>query len=294
MIKIGQINSLEVIKTADFGVFLDGEDYGSVLLPNKHVPEGTELGDHLDVFLYFDSESQLAATIDKPIAQVGEWGLMKIEGINKTGAFVNWGIKEKDLLIPFSEQRARFTAGQNILVYVYTDKASGRIVGTTKFNKWLDKTPANYEVNEEVNLIIAERSQLGYKAIVNGEHWGMIFPSDVFGKLFIGKKLKGYVKKIREDGKIDLALQKVGVAKMDDLSSKIMEQLEKKGGDSYLLTISLLQKQFLKRSVLAKVLIKRPLAGYTRTVRSLLRKTVSVWLNKLANPSKKGCWLSSL
>ncbi|MHA2727023.1 CvfB family protein [Vibrio campbellii] len=230
MIKIGQINSLEVIKTADFGVFLDGEDYGSVLLPNKYVPEGTELGAHLDVFLYFDSESQLAATIDKPIAQVGEWGLMKIEGINKTGAFVNWGIKEKDLLIPFSEQRARFTAGQNILVYVYTDKASGRIVGTTKFNKWLDKTPANYEVNEQVDLIIAERSQLGYKAIVNGEHWGMIFPSDVFGKLFIGKKLKGYIKQVREDGKIDLALQKVGVAKMDDLSSKVIELLEKKGG----------------------------------------------------------------
>ncbi|MFZ3515707.1 S1-like domain-containing RNA-binding protein [Vibrio harveyi] len=230
MIKIGQINSLEVIKTADFGVFLDGEDYGSVLLPNKYVPEGTELGAHLDVFLYFDSESQLAATIDKPIAQVGEWGLMKIEGINKTGAFVNWGIKEKDLLIPFSEQRARFTAGQNILVYVYIDKASGRIVGTTKFNKWLDKTPANYEVNEQVDLIIAERSQLGYKAIVNGEHWGMIFPSDVFGKLFIGKKLKGYIKQVREDGKIDLALQKVGVAKMDDLSSKVIELLEKKGG----------------------------------------------------------------
>ncbi|MEF1298363.1 S1-like domain-containing RNA-binding protein, partial [Vibrio parahaemolyticus] len=105
MIKIGQINSLEVIKKADFGVFLDGDDYGSVLLPNKHVPEGTELGDHIEVFLYFDSESQLAATIDKPIAQVGEWGLMKIEGINQTGALVNWGIKEKDLLIPFSEQR---------------------------------------------------------------------------------------------------------------------------------------------------------------------------------------------
>ncbi|EGR2226238.1 GntR family transcriptional regulator [Vibrio parahaemolyticus] len=230
MIKIGQINSLEVIKKADFGVFLDGDDYGSVLLPNKHVPEGTELGDHIEVFLYFDSESQLAATIDKPIAQVGEWGLMKIEGINQTGAFVNWGIKEKDLLIPFSEQRARFTAGQNILVYVYTDKASGRIVGTTKFNKWLDKTPANYEVNEEVDLIIAERSQLGYKAIVNGKHWGMIFPSDVFGKMFIGKKLKGYIKQVREDGKIDLSLQKVGVAKMDDLSSKIIDLLEKKGG----------------------------------------------------------------
>ncbi|ACY51584.1 S1-like domain-containing RNA-binding protein [Vibrio diabolicus] len=230
MIKIGQINSLEVIKKADFGVFLDGDDYGSVLLPNKYVPEGTEIGDHVDVFLYFDSESQLAATIERPIAQVGEWGLMKIEGVNATGAFVNWGIKEKDLLIPFSEQRTRFSAGQTILVYVYTDKASGRIVGTTKFNKWLDKTPANYEVNEQVDLIIAERSQLGYKAIVNGKHWGMIFPSDVFGKLYIGKKLKGFIKQIREDGKIDLALQKVGVAKMDDLSSKVLDLLEKKGG----------------------------------------------------------------
>ncbi|CAE6962119.1 Conserved virulence factor B [Vibrio sp. B1REV9] len=230
MIKIGQINSLEVIKKADFGVFLDGADYGSVLLLNKHVPEGTEIGDRLDVFLYFDSESQLAATTEKPIAQVGEWGLMKIEGINVTGAFVSWGISDKNLLIPFSEQRARFTEGQNILVYVYTDKASGRIVGTTKFNKWLDKTPANYEVNEQVDLIIAERSQLGYKAIVNGKHWGMIFPSDVFGKLFIGKQLKGYIKQIREDGKIDLALQKVGVAKMDDLSMKVLELLEKKGG----------------------------------------------------------------
>ncbi|EIP0122183.1 TPA: GntR family transcriptional regulator [Vibrio alginolyticus] len=230
MIKIGQINSLEVIKKADFGVFLDGDDYGSVLLPSKYVPEGTEIGEHVDVFLFFDSESQLAATIERPIAQVGEWGLMKIEGVNATGAFVNWGIKEKDLLIPFSEQRTRFSAGQTILVYVYTDKASGRIVGTTKFNKWLDKTPANYEVNEQVDLIIAERSQLGYKAIVNGKHWGMIFPSDVFGKLYIGKKLKGFIKHIREDGKIDLALQKVGVAKMDDLSSKILDLLEKKGG----------------------------------------------------------------
>ncbi|EKZ8662315.1 GntR family transcriptional regulator [Vibrio alginolyticus] len=230
MIKIGQINSLEVIKKADFGVFLDGDDYGSVLLPSKYVPEGTEIGEHVDVFLYFDSESQLAATIERPIAQVGEWGLMKIEGVNATGAFVNWGIKEKDLLIPFSEQRTRFSAGQTMLVYVYTDKASGRIVGTTKFNKWLDKTPANYEVNEQVDLIIAERSQLGYKAIVNGKHWGMIFPSDVFGKLYIGKKLKGFIKHIREDGKIDLALQKVGVAKMDDLSSKILDLLEKKGG----------------------------------------------------------------
>ncbi|KOO03391.1 CvfB family protein [Vibrio nereis] len=230
MIKVGQINHLEVVKKADFGVFLDAGDYGTTLLPNRFVPEGTEIGDKLDAFLYFDSDSQIVATTETPIAQVGEWGLMQIEGVNSTGAFASWGIKGKDLLIPFSEQRARFTAGQNVLVYVYTDKASGRIVGTTKFNKLLDKTPPTYTRNQQVDLIIAERSDLGFKAIVEGQHWGMIFKSDVFGKLFIGKKLKGYIKNIREDGKIDLSLQKIGVAKMDDLSERILELLEKKGG----------------------------------------------------------------
>ncbi|MEW4540638.1 CvfB family protein, partial [Vibrio cholerae] len=205
-------------------------EYGTTLLPKRFVPEGTEIGQFIDVFLYFDSENQLAATTETPIAQVGEWGLMKIEGVNSTGAFANWGIKNKDLLIPYSEQRARFTTGQTVLVYVYTDKASGRIVGTTKFNKWLDKTPAKYTPNQQVDLLIAERSELGFKAIVNGTHWGMIFSSDVFGKLFIGKKLKGYIKSVREDGKIDLSLQKVGVEKMDELSTKILETLEKKGG----------------------------------------------------------------
>ncbi|CCO46305.1 putative nucleic acid binding protein, YitL type [Vibrio nigripulchritudo SOn1] len=230
MIKIGQTNTLEVVRKAEFGLFLDADDYGTVLLPNKHVPSGADLGSEIDVFLYFDSDNQLCATTEMPIAQVGEWGLMKIEGINSTGAFASWGIDKKDLLIPFSEQRARFRPGQEVLVYVYTDKASGRIVGTTKFNKWLDKTPAKYTKNQQVELIIAERSDLGFKAIVNGEHWGMIFRSDVFGKLFIGKRLKGYIKSVREDGKIDLSLQKVGTAKMDDLSNKIIETLEKKDG----------------------------------------------------------------
>lgn len=231
MINVGQVNRLEVVKKADFGVFLDADDFGTTLLPNRFVPEGTEVGSAVDVFLYFDSESQLAATTETPIAQVGEWGLMQVASVNSTGAFVSWGVKDKDLLVPFSEQRTKLNEGQSILVYVYTDKASGRIVGTTKFNKLLDKTPANYTTNQQVELLIAERSQLGYKAIVNGEHWGMIFPSEVIGKLFIGKALKGYIKNVREeDGKIDLSLQKIGVAKMDDLSQKVVDLLEKKGG----------------------------------------------------------------
>ena len=230
MIKVGQINSLQVVKIEDFGLFLDADDYGSVLLTNRHAPENAQLGQKLDVFLYFDSESQLTATTEKPIAQVGEFGLMTVVGVNNTGAFVDWGIEKKDLLIPFSEQRSRFNTGQKILVYVYTDRASGRIVGTTKFNKILDKVPAKYTPNQQVDLIIAERSDLGYKAVVNNTHWGMIFQSEVFGKLFIGKQLKGYIKQVRDDGKIDLSLQKVGVAKMDDLSEKILDLLQKKGG----------------------------------------------------------------
>lgn len=230
MIKVGQINELEVVKIESFGLFLDADDYGSVMLPKRQAPEGLEVGQRVEVFLFFDSESQLTATTETPIAQVGEFGLMSVVGVNNTGAFVDWGIEKKDLLVPFSEQRARFNEGQKILVYVYRDKASGRIVGTTKFNKILDQTPSNYTLNQQVDIIIAERSDLGYKAIINGAHWGMIFPSEVFGKVFIGKRLKGFIKNVREDGKIDLSFQKIGVAKMDDLSEKIIDLLKKKEG----------------------------------------------------------------
>ena len=230
MIKIGQINKLEVTKTVDFGVFLDGGDYGSILLPSRFVPEGTAVGEALDVFIYLDSENEVVASTETPKAQVGQFGLMNVIGTNSIGAFVDWGIAKKDLLVPFSEQRGRLDEGQNILVYVYIDKASSRIVGTTRFNKWLDNTPANYERGQQVDILIAERTDLGYKAVINGEHWGLIFHSDVFGKLFIGKQLKAFIAEMREDGKISLSLQRPGVARMDDLSEKVIATLEKKEG----------------------------------------------------------------
>ena len=230
MIKIGQINKLEVTKTVDFGVFLDGGDYGSILLPSRFVPEGTAVGEALDVFIYLDSENEVVASTETPKAQVGQFGLMNVIGTNSIGAFVDWDIAKKDLLVPFSEQRGRLEEGQNILVYVYIDKASSRIVGTTRFNKWLDNTPANYERGQQVDILIAERTDLGYKAVINGEHWGLIFHSDVFGKLFIGKQLKAFIAEMREDGKISLSLQRPGVARMDDLSEKVIATLEKKEG----------------------------------------------------------------
>lgn len=228
MIKIGQINKLEVTKTVDFGVFLDGGDYGSILLPSRFVPEGTATGEALDVFIYLDSENEVVASTETPKAQVGQFGLMSVIGTNSIGAFVDWGIAKKDLLVPFSEQRGRLDEGQTILVYVYIDKASSRIVGTTRFNKWLDNTPANYEKGQQVDILIAERTDLGYKAVINGEHWGLIFHSDVFGKLFIGKQLKAFIAEMREDGKISLSLQRPGVARMDELSEKVIATLEKK------------------------------------------------------------------
>ncbi|MBD1574781.1 GntR family transcriptional regulator [Vibrio sp. S17_S38] len=230
MINIGQINTLSVTKQTDFGYFLDADDFGSVLLPNKFASDNIVVGSDIDVMLYFDSDNQLSATTETPIAQVGQWGMMHVVGVNNIGAFVDWGIDKKDLLVPFSNQRVPLTEGQSILVYVYSDSASGRIVGTTKFNKLLDKTSADYAINDQVDLLIAERTDLGFKAIIHEKHWGVIFKSDVFGKLFVGKRLKGYIKEIRDDGRINLSLQKIGIAKMDDLSEKVIHVLETKGG----------------------------------------------------------------
>ncbi|PSW21472.1 GntR family transcriptional regulator [Photobacterium sanctipauli] len=230
MIKIGQYNTLEVVKLVDFGVFLDGgEDFGNILLPKACVPAGTELGDEVEVFIYFDSNDEIIATTEQPYAQVGDFALLRVVGICGVGAFVDWGLN-KDLLVPFSEQRRRLEEGQDIMVRVYTDKASGRIVGSTKFNRFLDKTPAKYKVGQEVQVQVAEVTDLGYKAVIEGEHWGLIFKTESFGKLFPGKKLKAYIKEIRPDGKINLSLQKAGRAKVDDLADKILTTLERKGG----------------------------------------------------------------
>ncbi|OLQ71695.1 GntR family transcriptional regulator [Photobacterium proteolyticum] len=230
MIKVGQYNTLEVVKRVDFGVFLDGgEDFGNILLPKSSVPAGTELGDKLEVFIYFDSEDDIIATTEQPLAQVGDFALLRVVGICGVGAFVDWGLN-KDLLVPFSEQRRRLEVGQDIMVRIYTDKASGRIVGSTKFNRFLDKTPANYKVGQEVQVMIAEVTDLGYKAVIEEAHWGLIFKTEAFGKLFPGKKLKAYIKEIRPDGKINLSLQKAGKGKVDDLADKILTTLERKGG----------------------------------------------------------------
>jgi uncharacterized protein len=230
MIKIGQYNTLEVVKLVDFGVFLDGgEDIGNILLPKNSVPAGTQLGDELKVFIYFDSQDDIIATTTEPLVQVGEFAKLRVVGVSSFGAFVDWGLV-KDLLVPFSEQRRKLEEGDNVMLRVYTDKASGRIVGSTKFNRFLDNTPAEYTVGQEVKVVIVEITDLGYKVAIENEHWGLIFKTESFGKLFVGKKLKAFVKELRPDGKISLSLQKAGRGKVDDLSDKVLKSLERKGG----------------------------------------------------------------
>ncbi len=230
MIKIGQTNTLKVVKEVEFGVFLDGgEANGNILLPKRYVPANTRLGDELAVFIYFDSEDALIATTEKPFVEVGQFANLKCININSVGAFLNWGLP-KDLLAPFSEQRVRFEEGKSYLIYVYIDKASGRIVATTKYNKFLDKTPARYQVGEQVHISVLERTELGYKCAINDRHLGLIYHADLFGKLYIGKHLNAYIKEIREDGKINLSLQRLGKGKIDDAAEKILKVLERKGG----------------------------------------------------------------
>lgn len=224
MIKLGQFNTLTVVKQVDFGVFLDGDDYGNILLPKRYVPQNTQLGDDLDVFIYFDSEDDIIATTETPYVQVGEFASLRCVGVNSVGAFVDWGLT-KDLLVPFSEQRTRMEEGKLYVVRVYTDNASGRIVASRKFNKFISDAQPKMQQGDKVTVLITDNTDLGYKCVVDNQHWGLIYRAEAFGKLFIGKKLSAYVKHVRDDGKMDLSLQKPGKARVDELGDKILRTL---------------------------------------------------------------------
>ncbi|MFC1748676.1 S1 RNA-binding domain-containing protein [Pseudomonadota bacterium] len=228
MAEIGQTNTLRVVKEVPFGVYLDGDEDGEILLPKRYVPEDCSVGDSLDVFLYFDSEDKLIATTQRPRAVVGKFAYLQVKELSNVGAFLDWGLP-KDLLVPFPAQKRRMEEGKSYIVYVSLDN-EGRIVATSKIDKFLDKWPARYEEGQEVNLMIAERTEMGYKAIINHRHWGLIHDTDVFKSLRYGKKIKGYIKTIREDGKIDLYLSKAGYGKVDDLAERILEALAERGG----------------------------------------------------------------
>ena len=232
MIKLGEYNTLPVVKTVEFGVYLDGGDYwGEILLPwGEDAPKDCKEGEELSVFIYFDSEDRIIATRKQPKVVVGEFALLRVVGTSRFGAFLDWGLR-KDLFVPFREQREKLEEGQTCLVRVYVDNTTDRIVASTKISRFLNRIPATFSAGDEVELIVWRQTPLGYNVIVNKTHEAMIYTNEIFQSLTIGQRLPGYVKTIREDGKIDCILQKNdGYQQVDRLSSLILEKLKENGG----------------------------------------------------------------
>ncbi|QOL26036.1 GntR family transcriptional regulator [Thalassotalea sp. LPB0316] len=224
MAQIGTFNQLEVIDLIAHGAILNGDDKGEILLPNRYVPKDCAIGDTLDVFIYADSQDRLVATTQKPKAQSGEFASLKVVQTNKIGAFLDWGLP-KDLLVPFNNQQRPMEVGKNYLVRVFNDERTERIVASSKLDKFLDIWPAEYQSGEQVDLIIAGKTDLGFKAIINHQHWGLIFHSDIFKPLRTGQKLTGYIKQVRDDGRIDLALSRAGKGKVIDFQQQLLAYL---------------------------------------------------------------------
>ena len=229
MLEIGRTNTLRVVKEVDFGLYLDGGEHGEILLPKRYVPEGTEPDHFIDVFIYNDSEGRLIATTEEPKAEVGEFAVMKVAETTSVGAFLEWGL-QKDLLVPFREQKEEMHKGLSYLVYVYLDEDTDRIVASTKVNHFLNNIPPDYEEGQEVDLIIANKTELGINVIINSLHTGLLYKNEIFQELKPGEKIKGYIKKVREDDKIDVSLQKAGYERVTGIAGEILDKLRSSGG----------------------------------------------------------------
>jgi predicted RNA-binding protein (virulence factor B family) len=229
MINIGKINKLKVVKQQGADVYLADSISGKkVLLADSRLPANCQVGDTLDVFVYVDSEGHLAATAKKPLAEVGDVAWLKVVSLNYVGAFLDWGLP-KDLLVPFSEQHHEMEVGRSYLVKVFLDDQN-RIAATTKIDKQLSDESVDFEVGQKVSLIIADRTDLGVKAIIDNSHWGMLYENELFQPVRKGQKMEGYIKQIREDRKIDLSLHQPGYGKVVSLTDSIMAKLKANNG----------------------------------------------------------------
>jgi hypothetical protein len=228
MLNIGKINKLNVVKKQGADVYLDNGTSGKVLLADKKMSATCQVGDTLEVFVYVDSEGHLAATTKIPFAQVDDIAWLKVVSLNYVGAFLDWGLP-KDLLVPFSEQHHEMEVGRSYLVKVFLDDKN-RIAATTKIDRFINDESVDFEVGQKVSLIIAEKTELGFKAIVNNTHWGLLYQNELFQALRKGQKLDGYIKKIRDDQKIDLSLHHPGYGKVVSLTDNILIKLKENDG----------------------------------------------------------------
>lgn len=225
MIQLGKRNDMKVLRKVDFGVYLDGGEVGEILLPNRYVPDGCLEGDVVNVFVYLDSEERLVATTQKSLVEVNHFACLEVKWVNEHGAFLDWGLM-KDLFCPFKEQKQKMQVGYKYVVYAYIDALTYRIVASAKIDKFLSSEEPPYSKGDEVEIIVWQKTELGFKVIVDEKFAGMLFDKDVFQPLRKGDRLKGYIKQIRPDGKIDITLQNVtGVEQVGDFVDRLKQEL---------------------------------------------------------------------
>ncbi len=229
MIKLGEFNTLEILRSTSVGVFLGDDEGNDILLPNKYVPEVFEIGDNLNLFCYLDHEERPVATNIEPDVIVNEFQLLQVVEVNGFGAFLDWGL-EKHLLVPFREQRNKMQEGQWYVIYCYLDEKSNRLVASNKIDRFLDNDELTVRVREEVELIVTRQTDLGWEVIINHKHKGLVYFNEIFKKVAVGDIVTGCIKTIRGDNKIDVSLQPLGEKVLEPAANKIYKTLEAHGG----------------------------------------------------------------
>lgn len=224
-IRLGDYNRMTVVKTVDFGVYLDGGEEGEVLLPARYVPDGCKEGDELEVFVYLDSEERLVATTQTPLAKVGDFACLEVSWVNEYGAFLNWGLM-KDLFCPFREQKMKMEKGKSYIVHVHIDHESHRIVASAKVEHYFDPSFPPYRYGDETDLLVWQKTDLGFKVIVDNRYAGLVYSNQIFREIRTGDRMKGYIEAVREDGKIDVMLQPTGWRMTKETADVLLDYLE--------------------------------------------------------------------
>lgn len=225
MIQLGKRNDMKVLRMVDFGAYLDAGDIGEILLPNLYIPEGCKVGDEVNVFVYLDSEERLVATTQKSLVEVNHFACLEVKWVNEHGAFLDWGLM-KDLFCPFKEQKQKMQVGYKYVVYAYIDAVTYRIVASAKLEKFISNERPPYSKGDEVDIIVCQRTDLGFKVIVDEKFYGMLFDKDVFKPLRKGDRMKAYIKQVRPDDKIDVVLQnESGRELVEGFAERLLQEL---------------------------------------------------------------------
>ena len=230
MLRAGRIQKLTVSRISDYGLYLADEEQNEVLLPNRYISLTDKPGDEKEVFLYHDSEDRLVATTESPLLRVGEAGYLRVVDKTAHGAFLDWGLYGKDLFLPNRNQQGGIIAGRSYIVYLYEDSITGRCVATCKLKSFINNDSITVAPRQEVDLLVASESPIGYRVIINNRHWGMLYRNQLFRPIAVGDRTKGYVRKLTEDNRIDVSLQQEGFAQVKDSAEVLLQLVRDNGG----------------------------------------------------------------